>query len=77
MLLALGFNVEQEPKQTLVDLSQLPEEEQAVMELLAEPVHRDYIIEQLELTPSDANILLMKMEIAGLITETSGDVRRI
>ena len=77
VLLALGFNVEQEPKQTLVDLSQLPEEEQAVMELLAEPVHRDYIIEQLELTPSDANILLMKMEIAGLITETSGDVRRI
>ena len=46
------------------------------MELLTEPRHRDHLIEALEISASDANILLMKMEIAGLIVETPEGIRR-
>ena len=46
------------------------------MELLTMPRSRDEIIATLALSTSEGNILLMKMEIAGLITETEQGVRR-
>lgn len=75
VLRALGF----EPEAIIpraIDLSTLSERERAVMEFLTEPQNRDHIIEALEISASDANILLMKMEIAGLIVETPGGIRR-
>lgn len=75
VLLALGLTPEETPSHE-VDLSGLPKEERGVMELLAEPQNRDDIIEALEISASDANILLMKMEIAGLIVETPEGLRR-
>ncbi len=75
VLRALGF----EPKelaQQEIDFSELPEMERAVMELLLEPRNRDHLIAALDISASDANILLMKMEIAGLIVETSEGIRR-
>lgn len=75
VLRALGFTPEETPPQE-IDLSLLPEAERAVMEFLTEPQNRDHVIEALELSASDANILLMKMEIAGLIVETPEGLRR-
>ena len=75
VLHALGFTP-QEPEQQTFDFSLLPEAERAVMEYLTEPQNRDHLIEVLEISASDANILLMKMEIAGLIVETPAGLRR-
>ena len=75
VLRTLGFTPEETPAQE-VDLSTLSEAERAVMEFLTEPQNRDHIIEALEISASDANILLMKMEIAGLIVETPEGLRR-
>jgi DNA processing protein len=75
ILQALGFTP-QEPEQQTFDFSTLPEAERAVMEYLTEPQNRDHLIEALEISASDANILLMKMEIAGLIVETPAGLRR-
>lgn len=75
ILQALGFTPT-EPAQQQFDFSELPDKERAVMELLIEPRHRDTLIEELGISASDANILLMKMEIAGLIIETPEGIRR-
>ncbi|HEY9585382.1 MAG TPA: DNA-processing protein DprA [Candidatus Paceibacterota bacterium] len=75
VLRALGFAPEEVLSQE-IDLSGLPERERAVMEFLSEPRDRDQIIEAIEISASDANILLMKMEIAGLIAETPEGIRR-
>jgi len=75
VLRVLGFEPEASvPKE--VDLSTLSEAERIVMEFLTEPQNRDHIIDKLEISTSDANILLMKMEIAGLIVETPEGLRR-
>jgi len=75
ILRVLGFEPEiATPKD--VDLATLSEAERAVMEFLTEPRHRDLIIEELKLPTSEANVLLMKMEIAGLIRETPEGLRR-
>ena len=75
VLRALGFQPETSTREE-IDLSGIPEPERRVMELLTEPRHRDHLIEALEISASDANILLMKMEIAGLIVETPEGIRR-
>ncbi|OGZ08651.1 MAG: DNA protecting protein DprA [Candidatus Lloydbacteria bacterium RIFCSPLOWO2_01_FULL_50_20] len=75
VLRALGFAL-QEITHGVVDLSELTENERSVMEFLTEPRDRDSLIEALEISASDANILLMKMEIAGLIVETPSGIRR-
>ena len=75
VLRALGFAPEEVPSQE-IDLSGLPERERAVMEFLSEPRDRDQIIEAIEISASDANILLMQMAIAGLIAETPEGIRR-
>jgi len=75
VLQVLGFTP-QEPEQQTFDFSTLPEAERAVMEYLTEPQNRDHLMQALEISASDANILLMKMEIAGLIVETPAGLRR-
>lgn len=76
VLHALGFTPKEESSQLTFDWSHLAPEEQKVMELLTMPRSRDEIIATLELSTSDGNILLMKMEIAGLVTETAEGLRR-
>lgn len=77
VLHALGFNVDDEAVQQELDFSTLSEIEQRIMMILVAPTPRDSIIAELELATSDGNILLMKMEIAGLIKETSEGIRRV
>lgn len=51
------------------------DEERAIFEILASPMSRDELLEQLDLPVSEANILLSMMEIKGLIVEELGVVR--
>lgn len=76
VLQSFGFSTEEEVSEHEVDTSSLSEDEAKVITLLHEPRHRDHIIEALGFSASDANILLMKMEIAGLIKETPEGMRR-
>lgn len=75
ILHSLGIEL-REGAAPLEDLSGLPPEEARILELLLEPTPRDILIERSGLSVSDANIILMKLEIAGLIVESSDGVRR-
>lgn len=75
ILRALGFS-DIDTAIEAKDYSMLSEIERAVMEALTSTKYREQIIVELELSPSEGNILLMKMEIAGLITETPQGLRR-
>ena len=74
ILEALGLDVEQ-TKITSHDATGALEEK--VLNLLREPMQRDTLIQTLNITTREANILLSHMELMGLIQETSGYVRRI
>jgi DNA processing protein len=76
VLHALGFNVDDESLQQELDFSTLSDIEQKVMTALLSAKPRDMLIAELELATSDGNILLMRMEIAGLIKETPDGLRR-
>jgi DNA processing protein len=76
ILHALGFTPSETPKQLEFDWSALADSEHSVMEALNTPLRRDALIAAVGLSASEGNILLMKMEIAGLITETASGVRR-
>ena len=76
VLHALGFSPLDEGGQPELDFSGLSEMEQRVMQALSSPKYRDVLIEELDLSISDGNIILMKMEIAGLIKETPDGIRR-
>lgn len=53
----------------------LSPKEARVLELIASPISRDELIRALELSTSEANVLLSAMEIKGLIVENLGLVR--
>ena len=52
-------------------------DEEKVITLLASPVSRDDLLRELDMTISEANVLLASMELRGLITESLGEVRKI
>ena len=72
---ALGFAFDETPEREK-DYSHLTELEQSVMAALTSMKYREQLIEELELSPSEGNIILMKMEIAGHIKETAHGIRR-
>lgn len=76
VLRALKFTIADEETPREIDLSLFPPAERAILELLREPIERETLIAQLALRASDANVLLMKLEIAGVIKETSEGLRR-
>ncbi|MFC1615003.1 DNA-processing protein DprA [Patescibacteria group bacterium] len=74
LLLELGFD--QSVPGLAWDRKDLSENEQKVINLLAEPISRDEIIRELDMNISEANILLSAMEIKGLIKESLGLLRK-
>ncbi len=77
VLIALGFEMNaEESAQEEFDFSGLSPEEVKIIEILSEPRDRETLIGELELPISTANILLMKMELAGLIVDSPGGIRR-
>lgn len=78
VLRALGFATDEDQgTQMELDFSTLGEDEREVMEALTSTKYREVLIEELDLPVSEGNILLMKMEIAGLIKETPEGIRRV
>ncbi len=75
ILRALGFSIEVTNEREK-DYSMLSHEEQLVMEALTSTMYREQLISELNMSPSEGNILLMKMEIAGHIIETPSGIRR-
>lgn len=55
----------------------LTSEERATLNALTEPKSRDELIQELNLNASEANVLLARMELRGLITESMGLVRKL
>lgn len=76
ILRLLGFNIDKGETLNEVNLSLFPEDERKVLELLVEPQGREHLIRQLGVSASDANVLLMRLEIAGHITDTPEGIRR-
>ncbi len=76
VLLALGFSIEDMAEKVEIDLSQFPDEERHVLELLSEPMERETLIAELGHSASVTNVLLMKLEIAGHISDTPAGIRR-
>jgi DNA processing protein len=72
ILRALGIKTEDKSKAAREDLS---EDEARVMKIISDPCSRDELVQALELSISEANILLSTMEIKGLIVEELGVVR--
>jgi len=74
ILEALGIAEEQ---LDLFEQLRISPEEQVLLALLNEPKSRDEIIRESELSTSQVQILLAKMELAGIIHESSGLFRKI
>ena len=75
VLEALGFELpknEEKQKKLFEDLSP---EEKNVINLLREPMQRDYLIQKIKLPIATANALLSVMEIKELIKEEMGEIR--
>jgi DNA processing protein len=68
---ALGFT----SSEKIVDTATLSSQEKEVYEILAHPMSRDELVEQLSLSVSEANVVLSAMELKGLITEQYGEIR--
>lgn len=73
VLRALGLEPNEKSSDNYSDLS---DAERKIFDLIASPLSRDELIEALEISISEANIMLSTMEIKGLIVEEYGIVRR-
>ena len=71
LLEALGFTANEK---VVHDYSDCTPEEKKVIELLAEPLSRDDLIDTLGIPISQANALLSFMELKGLIKESTGEI---
>lgn len=68
------FSIKKEETEKF-DVSTLSEQEQKVFACLSAPLPRDELIRTLALPTSEAQSLLMSMELKGLIKETLGEIR--
>jgi len=76
ILQALGIKPLDNPHQASLP-TDLSEQEAKVLHALTEPLVRDELIAQAELSAQDANVALSSLLIRGLITERLGKIERI
>ncbi|MBL4644476.1 MAG: DNA-protecting protein DprA [Candidatus Pacebacteria bacterium] len=76
ILVALGFSLEEQEDEPTVDFSNFSKQECEILELLANPMSRDELLSQLSFSVTEANILLSKLELDGVIVEKLGTLRR-
>ncbi len=74
LLEALGFSVEENLPMGVEQ--NLTDEEKEILEFLREPCSRDVLLRQIKRSTAEATAILSMMEIAGLIKEEMGEVRR-
>ena len=68
------LGIEKQPEENRARYEHLNEKERLVAEELGEPKPRDELIAALEMTTTEANVLLSSMELKGLIKEEMGKV---
>lgn len=73
---ALGIPREETPTTKTRMSITLPEEERRILELLETPKDIDTLIDMLDLPPPSVSVLLMRLEIAGLVAQDGGIVRK-
>jgi len=72
LLDALGFDISKK-KETSISAN---DDETKVLDLLAEPLSKDDLLNKMNMPTNEANILLSIMEIKGLIKESLGSVHK-
>ncbi len=77
VLEAFGFEQEKDEEKQKKLFEDLSPEEKTVINLLREPMQRDYLIQKIKLPIATANALLSVMEIKELIKEELGEIRLI
>ncbi|MBP6866523.1 MAG: DNA-processing protein DprA [Candidatus Pacebacteria bacterium] len=75
LLDALGFKQETDSEKQQKLFADLSPEEMKVVDILSEPMPRDELIRELDMSVADANTLLTVMEIKKLIKEEIGEIR--
>ena len=75
ILEALGFKLSDPVQQTLP--TDLTEAEAAILEALTEPLVRDELLDQAEISAKEASIALSSLQIRGLIVERLGKIERV
>lgn len=75
ILEALGFKVNEEPKNLELKYSDCSPEEMLVIDLLNEPLEKDELIRNMKMPTSKASAILSIMEIKGLIKESMGEIK--
>jgi len=76
LLDAIGFEAEENtPEQKKLDFQNCSPEEKRVLEIISEPCTRDELIRALNVSTSQASILLSAMEIKGLLKESGGKIQ--
>lgn len=74
LLLALGFDITEE--NTSKSHKNLSPTERQVLEILGEPLAKHELTDQLDMSITQAQILLSEMELKGLIKEVGGKIRQ-
>jgi DNA processing protein len=75
VLEALGFEIARDEEKQSKLFADLSDEEKIVVELLREPIPRDDLIREMNMSIPEANALLSVMEIKGLLKEELGEIR--
>lgn len=75
ILEALGFKIDEEPKNLELKYADCSDEEMIVVKILSEPMTKDDLMRVLKMPISKINIILSIMEIKGLIKESMGEIR--
>jgi len=70
----LGISKESSTQQKKLEFENCSNEEKQILELLNEPLSRDEIARQLDLSMTKINPLISLMEIKGLVKETGGKI---
>lgn len=75
ILEALGFKIDEEPKNLELKYADCSEEELLVIKILIQPMEKDELIRALKMPVSKASTIISIMEIKGLIKESLGEIR--
>ncbi len=74
ILEALGFKIDEEPKNLELKYADCSEDEMLVIKILSESMTKDDLIRESKMPISKINIILSIMEIKGLIKESMGEI---
>ncbi len=79
ILYMLGFCPDSRPQKVkiFVDEKTLTPHEQKILQILQEPMQTDSLIRHLQLPASEANVILMQLEMKGLITSSNNQYQKV